>query len=351
MSPAKRSLHSNHLATPPRDISPTPSLDSAKSDVILTPAQNASGASPLVRSPSADTLVSGDLHSDSRQIEEPVKAHKKPHFWRLTPSPSPSTTLVSLAERLEGQDADMEDAQPPSPEQTPPPLPKPVELEDSSKPSVESRASLPTVDPRLKLYPFVLPPGLWVTKSQPDANGVEHETRPLLPLKPVASSSPVDPCTPASPSPRILQDPSLSTNHSTFHIPSPLLKHSPNASLHLSSTAPYPGEPEKQGQLVWLDLKTAYHLRRGGCITVRNFEGRAKTVFGPVLAKKALGRRVIVKREAIGLRHPGAMQVRRRSASAREVAQREAVFRALMPANPKGQRGPRGPRRRASVKV
>ncbi|ODN72771.1 hypothetical protein L202_08206 [Cryptococcus amylolentus CBS 6039] len=90
MSPANRSLHSNLLVTPPRDISPTSSLDSAKSGVVFTPARNASGASPLVRSPSADTLVSDDLHSDSRQIEEPVKAHQKPHFWRLTPPPSPS---------------------------------------------------------------------------------------------------------------------------------------------------------------------------------------------------------------------------------------------------------------------
>ncbi|ODN97972.1 hypothetical protein I350_07609 [Cryptococcus amylolentus CBS 6273] len=120
MSPANRSLHSNLLVTPPRDISPTPSLDSAKSGVVFTPARNASGASPLVRSPSADTL----------------------------------------AERFEGLDVDMEDAQPPSPEQTPSPLPKPVELEEWSKPSVESRKSLPTVDPRSKLYPFVLPPGL-----------------------------------------------------------------------------------------------------------------------------------------------------------------------------------------------
>ncbi|ODN84838.1 hypothetical protein L202_00699 [Cryptococcus amylolentus CBS 6039] len=347
MSPAKTSLHSNHLATPPRDISPTPTLDSAKSDDILTPAQNASGASPLVRSPTADTLVSGDLHSDSRQIEEPVKAHKRPHFWRLTPSPSPSRTLVSLAERLEGQDVEMEDAQPPSPEQTPPPLHKPVELEELPKPSVES---LPIVDPRLRLYPFVLPPGLWDAKPQPDANGVEHEARPLLPLKPVASSSFVDPCTPAPPSPRVLQDPSLPTDHSTFRIPSPLLKNSPTATLHLSSTAPYPGEPEKQGQLVWLDLKLAYHLHRGGCVTVRNFEGRARTVFGPVLARKALGRGMIVRREAMGSGHTGAMQARRRWASAREAAQREAVFRALMPATPKGQRGPRGSRRRASVK-
>ncbi|ODN72770.1 hypothetical protein L202_08205 [Cryptococcus amylolentus CBS 6039] len=187
----------------------------------------------------------------------------------------------------------MEDAQPPSPEQTPSPLPKPVELEEWSKPSVESRKFLPTVDPRSKLYPF------------PDDNGFEHETRPLLPLNAVASSSPA--------SPRIFQDPSLSTNHSRFRIPSPLPNHSPTATLHLSTTAttvPYPEEPEKLGQLVWLDLKTAS-------------------------AEKALGRRVVVKRAAIGFGHPGAMQARRMLASARDAAQREA-----------GQRGPRGPRRR-----
>ncbi|ODN72784.1 hypothetical protein L202_08219 [Cryptococcus amylolentus CBS 6039] len=232
------------FATPPRDNSLTPSLDSAKSDALFTPAQNVSGASPLVRS-----LVSGDLHSDSRQIGEPVKAQKKPHFWHLTPSPWPSSTLdiVSLAERFEGLDVDMEIAQPPSPEQTPSPLPKPVELKDSSKP-------LPFVDPRLKLYPFILPPGLWDVKSQPDANGVEHETRPLLPVKPIASSSPVDPCTPASPSPRIFQDPSASKDYSRLRNPSPLLNHSPTATLHLSTTVPYAEAPGKQGQLCRLFL-------------------------------------------------------------------------------------------------
>ncbi|WVQ71487.1 hypothetical protein IAR50_001025 [Cryptococcus sp. DSM 104548] len=338
MSPATRSLPSN-LATPPRDLSPTPSTVSVEIGAIITPAQNTSRDSLLVRSSSADTLT-----SHSRQIDEPARAYGKPQFWRFTPSPSPSRRSTRLVEKSKARDVDMKDAQPPSPEQTPPPPPEPAEKTPESASSDETGEATPTVDPRLKLYPFVLPPELWETESQPDTNGVEHEKRPLLPLN--HASLP-----PTSPSPRILQDPSTSFDPSTFHIPSPLLKYSPTASLHLSSTVPYPGQPEKQGQLVWLDLRAAYHLRRGGCITVRNYEGRAKTVFGPALAVKALGRRVAVKHKSVGLEYPGAVQAWRRWASAREAAQREAVFRALMPMIPKGQRGPRGPRRRASVRI
>ncbi|KIR24940.1 hypothetical protein I309_06224 [Cryptococcus deuterogattii LA55] len=152
------------------------------------------------------------------------------------------------------------------------------------------------VDPRIKLYPFVLSPNLW---EEPPSEGavqsdqeIQQATRSIVPLSlstlnvPINTFSTYSPSqSPPSPStsvtPLIIQNPHFSDPRMGKHrIPSALLNRPLNESLYLSSLIPYPGEPSKMGQLVWLNAKTAYHLRKGGCIIVRNYQGKLRSCYG-----------------------------------------------------------------------
>lgn len=131
----------------------------------------------------------------------------------------------------------------------------------------------------------MLPPNLW---EEPTSEGlvqsdqeIQQASRSIVPLSLSTLNVPINTCSTYSPSqspprpstsvtPLIIQNPHFSDPRVGKHRISPALLNRPlNESRHLSSLIPYPGEPSEMGQLVWLNAKTAYHLRKGGCIFTR----------------------------------------------------------------------------------
>ncbi|KAE8538121.1 hypothetical protein D1P53_006188 [Cryptococcus gattii VGV] len=204
------------------------------------------------------------------------------------------------------------------------------------------------VDPRLKLYPFVLPPNLWEEPTSEEVvqsdQEIQQASRSILPLSlftlnvPVNTHSTYSPSqSPPSPStsvtPLVIQNPLFSDPQVGKHrIPSALLNRPLNESLHLSSLIPYPGELSKMGQLVWLNAKTAYHLRKGGCIIVRNYQGKLRSCYG-------------IEAEDAAMRRKGDHS----SDEYQEAELRAQVARTLIPRGNGTQPGPRGPRMRSKI--
>lgn len=221
----------------------------------------------------------------------------------------------------------------------------------------------------------MLPPNLW---EEPTSEGmvqsdqeIQQASRSIVPLSlstlnvPInrhstysPSQSPLSPST--SVTPRIIQNPHFSDPRvGKHHIPSALLNRPLNESLHLSSLIPYPGEPSKMGQLVWLNAKTAYHLRKGGCIIVRNYQGKLRSCYG-IEAEDAVIRRKKVAILQMSSTHTPSMmtskkaRVHPRTALVKRIPSQEAELRAqvartLIPRGHGTQRGPRGPRMRSKI--
>nr|KIR84487.1 hypothetical protein I308_05074 [Cryptococcus tetragattii IND107] len=138
-------------------------------------------------------------------------------------------------------------------EQSPPP-------EQNSDVNRVDRQLQYLVDPRLKLYPFVLPPNLW---EEPTSEGlvqsdqeIQQASRSIVPLSLSTLNVPINTCSTYSPSqspprpstsvtPLIIQNPHFSDPRVGKHRISPALLNRPlNESLHLSSLISYPGEPK-----------------------------------------------------------------------------------------------------------
>ncbi|ADV20546.1 hypothetical protein I305_06225 [Cryptococcus gattii E566] len=235
-------------------------------------------------------------------------------------------------------------------EQSPPP-------EQNSDVNHVDRQLQYLVDPRLKLYPFVLPPNLW---EEPTSEGmvqsdqeIQQASRSIVPLSlstlnvPINRHSTYSPSqSPPSPStsvtPRIIQNPHFSDPRvGKHHIPSALLNRPLNESLHLSSLIPYPGEP------------------KGGCIIVRNYQGKLRSCYG-IEAEDAVMRRKKVAILQMSSTHTPSMmtskkaRVHPRTALVKRIPSQEAELRAqvartLIPRGHGTQRGPRGPRMRSKI--
>lgn len=219
------------------------------------------------------------------------------------------------------------------------------------------------VDPRLKLYPFVLPPNLWEGPEVIESDqGIQQASRPIVPLSlsplnlPIKthstsflSQSPDSSYT--SVTPRIIQNPHFSDPRVGKHlIPSALLNRPSNESLHLSSLIPYPDEPSEMGQLVWLDAKTEHYLKKGGRITVRNYQGKVRSCYS--VEAEAILQTSSTRTPSMMARIKG--KAHARTALTKRVSSQEAklsaqVARALISRGQRTQRGPRGPRMRSST--
>ncbi|XAO24145.1 hypothetical protein I312_102935 [Cryptococcus bacillisporus CA1280] len=245
-------------------------------------------------------------------------------------------------------------------EQSPPP-------EQNSDVNRVDRQLQYLVDPRLKLYPFVLPPNLW---EEPTSEGVvqsdqeiQQASRSIVPFSvstlnvPINTHSTYSPSqSPPSPStsvtPLIIQNPHFSDPRVGKHrIPSALLNRPLNESLHLSSIIPYPGEPSKMGQLVWLNVKTAYHLRKGGCIIVRNYQGKLRSCYGIEAEDAAMRRKKAAILQMSSTHTPSMMTSKKarahlRTALIKRIPSQEAELRAQVARTliPRGHGTKRGPR-------
>ncbi|OWZ61750.1 hypothetical protein AYX15_06060 [Cryptococcus neoformans] len=225
------------------------------------------------------------------------------------------------------------------------------------------RPSQYLVDPRLKLYPFVLPPNLWegpeVIESDQE---IQQASRPIVPLSlsplnlrikthSTSSLSQSPDSSYTSVAPRIIQNPHFSDPRvGKLLIPSALLNRPSNESLHLSSLIPYPDEPSEMGQLVWLDAKTEHCLKKGGRITVRNYQGKVRSCYS--VEAEAILQTSSTRTPSMMARIKG--KAHARTALAKRVSSQEAklsaqVARALIPRGQRTQRGPRGPRMRSST--
>lgn len=220
----------------------------------------------------------------------------------------------------------------------------------------------------------MLPPNLWdgpIPEEVVDSDQkIQQASRPMVSLslsalnlsdKTHSTSFPSQllggPCT--SVTPRIIQNPHFSDPRVGKHlIPPALLNRPSNESLHLSNLVPYPDEPSEMGQLVWLDAETAYHLRKGGCITVRNYQGKMRSCYS-VEAEDAAMRRDAAILQMSSIPTPSMMarikgRAHARTALAKNVSNQDAgrrvqVARALKSRGQRTQRGPTGPRTRSST--